>query len=856
MRIYDIINGMIKMLKKLKELFRKPTEEISATVDTIEEDDSFLDDDDYIDNGLTREQAQERISAGKVNGDQTVRTKSVAQILFGNIFTFFNFLFVAMAVILVFFEDFEANKVKNFGFLFLVVVNSLIGIIQELRAKRTMDKLSLVSAPKVKVLRYGQQMDVEVKDVLMDDVTILSTGDQVCADAVIIEGSVEVNESLITGEPDAISKKYGDEVMSGSYVVSGKAKARVIHIGLDNFAMKISAGAKYFKKPNSEIWHSLMLIVKFMTVIIVPLGIALVCVKYFLQDGEINTTVVNTIGTLVGMIPNGLAALSSAVFCISVIRLSRHKTLAQDMYCVETLARVDVLCLDKTGTITSGEMEVNGVKTRSGLSDKELKQMIANLLAATQDENATAVAMRKYVEGFAVTETAEKVVPFSSIRKWSGAYIAGRSYVLGAPEFTLDLENGNVKDICNEMADRGYRVLALSSSKSDFGRDNGLPKRLRPEGLIFITDKIRPEAPDTLRYFREQGVDLKIISGDNPVTVRSVAIRAGFSECNNILDMSTVEKDADLKELAEKTTIFGRVTPEQKLALVKALKQNGHTVAMTGDGVNDVLALKEADCSIAVASGSDAAKNVSSLVLLDSNFASLPKVVAEGRRSINNLERSASLFLVKTIYNFLLALIFLIIPYSLPFQPTQLTLIGMVTIGIPSFVLALEPNNERVKGRFLTKVLCNALPGAIMVVIGIMLVLGTKVFFAPDLTDRQMETMYILTAVFVGFIYLFKVCLPFNIVHAVLCAVTVGLFVLCHFIVVPVVNISLADWFGLSTEINAVMGKAMGIIAVIILPWFIIMLNVTNGFRKKLDSYLDKKQIRFDKKIRVLNRRG
>lgn len=821
----------------------KDTAEVDVAAEEIKpvvEENPLFSDKNYLSDGLDEEQVAQRIADGKINGEQTIKTKSVAQILFGNIFTFFNFLFVALAAILVFFEDFQTNKIKNFGFMGLVIINALIGIVQELKAKRTMDKLSLISAPRVKVVRGGVTSDVAVRDVLLDDVTILSTGDQICADAVVIDGSIEVNESLITGEPDAISKSVGDSVMSGSCVVSGKAKARVIHVGMDNFAMKISAGAKYFKKPNSEIWRSLMTIVKVMAAIIVPLGIALFCVKYFLQNGELNPTVVNTIGTLVGMIPNGLAALSSTVFCISVIRLARHKTLAQDMYCVETLARVDVLCLDKTGTITSGEMEVNGLKPRKDLSEPELKGMIRNLIEATQDENATAVAIRNYVKDCAVTAKAEKVVPFSSVRKWSGAYFAGRSYVLGAPEFVLNLEHGNVKDICNEMADRGYRVLAVASSKYNFNGQE-LPSRLRLEGLIFITDKIRPEAPDTMRFFKEQGVNLKIISGDNPVTVRAVAIRAGLDTCDSIIDMSTVEKDVDLTEIAEKNTIFGRVTPEQKLGLVKALKAGGHTVAMTGDGVNDVLALKESDCSIAMASGSDAAKNVSSLVLLDSNFASLPKVVAEGRRSINNLERSASLFLVKTIYNFLLALVFLIVPSNLPFEPTQLTLIGMVTIGIPSFVLALEPNNERVTGRFMPKVLCNALPGAIMVVIGILLVLATKQFFLPELTDAQMTTMYVLVTVFVGFVYLFKVCLPFNVVHVVLYLFVLTTFVLCHFVTIPGINISLKHWFGLSTDINYDMTKALVVIVLIVLPWFVIMLGLTSKLRKKIDAYLDKR---------------
>lgn len=799
----------------------------------------FRETEQYLTDGLTAEEVASRVAAGKVNGEQTVRTKSVAQIFFSNIFTFFNFLFLGMAIILLFFVDYDAGGFGNFGFMILVIINSTIGIVQELRAKKTMDKLSLISAPRIKVIRGGIQSDVAVKDAVIDDLTVLTTGDQVCADAVVTEGVIEVNESLITGEPDAITKHPGDQVMSGSCVISGKAKARVIHIGMDNFAMKISAGAKYFKKPNSTIWRSLMLIVKVMAAIIIPLGIALFCVKYLVQHADLRHTVVTTIGSLVGMIPSGLAALSSAVFCISVIRLSRHKTLAQDMYCVETLARVDVLCLDKTGTITSGEMEVNGVRPRKDLKEDEFKRMLKNFIAASSDDNATAMALRNYLESTEVTSSADYLVAFSSIRKWSGASIGGRSYVLGAPEFVLDATKDSVKAVCDEMAAQGYRVLAFASSKNPFNEQK-LPTQLRMEGYIFITDKVREEAPDTLRFFREQGVTLKIISGDNPVTVRAVALRAGLENCDDIIDMSTVAADANMVEIAEKYTIFGRVLPDQKLALVKALKQNKHTVAMTGDGVNDVLALKESDCSIAMASGSDAAKNVSSLVLLDSNFASLPKVVAEGRRSINNLERSASLFLVKTIYNFLLALIFLALPTGLPFEPKQLTLMSMVTIGIPSFILALEPNSERVTGRFLPKVLSSALPGAIMVVAAIACVLITRTFFVPDLiTDEQAQTMYLLVTVFVGFLYLFKVCLPFNIVHAVLYAGCIAIFVVAHFIHLPFLK--LQELFGLSTDVTKEMGMALGVIGLIVLPWSILFLRLTNKFHDWLENLLDKR---------------
>lgn len=801
--------------------------------------DEFIETEGYRANGLTAAEVEKRVAEGKVNGEQTVRTKSVAQILASNIFTFFNFLFVGMAIILFFFVDFNNNKAfGSFGFMGLVIINSVIGIVQELRAKRTMDKLSLISAPKIKVLRDGAISEVAVKDAVLDDLTELSTGDQICADAVVTDGVIEVNESLITGEPDAITKRPGDEVMSGSCVISGKCHARVIHIGKDNFAMKISAGAKYFKKPTSEIWRSLMLIVKVMAAIIVPLGIALFCVKYFAQKGELNNTVTTTIGSLVGMIPSGLAALSSAVFCISVVRLSKHNTLAQDMYCVETLARVDVLCLDKTGTITSGEMEVNGVRPKEGLTEGDFRTALKNVISSSTDENATALAIRDYLRDVEQTASASSTVPFSSIRKWSGAVIEEKSYVLGAPEFVLGADHPEVKAVCSEMAERGYRVLCLASSQNPFV-ETALPADLSPEGFIFISDKIRPEAPATMRFFRDQGVSVKIISGDNPVTVRAVALRAGVTDCDNIIDMSTVDENANMREIAEKYTVFGRVLPDQKLALVKALKQNKHIVAMTGDGVNDVLALKESDCSIAMASGSDAAKNVSSLVLLDSNFASLPKVVAEGRRSINNLERSASLFLVKTIYNFLLALIFLIIPSSLPFETNQLTLIGMVTIGIPSFVLALEPNGERVTGRFLPKVLSSALPGSIMVVAGIGLVLLTKAFFLPDLTPVQVQCMYVFVTVFVGFTYLCKVCIPFNLVHTILFIGCVAIYALCYVVEFPF--FSFKEFYGLSTDITNDMVKALIVIAVSLLPWSILLLRYTGKLYVKIEKLLDRR---------------
>ena len=765
------------MAEKPENNVYMPSEIIENEQDEQTVEEKFVTD---IKSGLGQKDVENRIAEGKVNGDTNVKTKSVAQILRENIVTFFNFVFIALAFLIFFFVDAGESFLSilgNFGFMVLIVFNALVGIFQEMRAKRTIDKLSLISAPKAIVIRDGEEKEIAVKDIVLDDLTVLSTGSQICADAVVVEGSIEVNESLITGEPDAILKNPGDEIMSGSFVVSGSAKAQVEHVGLDNFATKISSGAKYFKKPNSEIWRSLMLIVKIMASIIVPLGIMLFCVKYFVQENpddaekmittllgykissHLSSTVLGTIATVIGMIPSGLVALSSTVFCVSVMRLSRHKTLAQDLYCVETLARVDVLCLDKTGTITEGTMEVNELQPAKGKDANGIKQIIKNVTSALDDDNATINALRAYVEDLKSVGEAEQTVPFSSQRKWSGARIDGVSYVIGAPEFVFKKRTKAMENTMSEMAQKGFRVMVIASSKNKFG-DGTLPKTLALESFVFITDKIRKEAPDTLRFFKQEGVTVKIISGDNPQTVRAVAMRAGLEDCDNIVDMSTLSTEQEVYEAATKYTIFGRVLPDQKLMLVKALKKAGHTVAMTGDGVNDVLALKEADCSVAMASGSDAAKNVSSLVLLDSNFSSMPRVVAEGRRSINNLERSAALYIMKTIYNTLLALLFMLVVDPLPFTPQNLTIMGAVTIGMPSVVLALEPNTDRVTGRFLPKVLSNAVPGGITVLIGAIAVIICNRFFLTDITAEQSQTVFIWIITFVGFLLLFKVSLP------------------------------------------------------------------------------------------------
>ena len=793
--------------------------------------------------GLTSAEVQERIAAGKVNGEQTVRTKSVLQILRSNIVTYFNFVFVVLAVILAFFVPRGVEGIGNFGFMILIVINAAIGIFQELRAKRTIDKLSLLSAPKAVVIRDGEEKEIAIEQIVLDDIMELSAGRQICADSVVVEGSCEVNESLITGEPDAIHKTTGDKVVSGSFVVSGKARCRVEHIGADNFVMKISTGAKYFKKPSSEIWRSLMWFVKIMSFVIVPIGVALFCIKYFTGSGETDDTVVTTIGSVIGMIPSGLIALTSTVFCISVIRLSKHKTLAQDLYCVETLARVDVLCLDKTGTITEGSMEVTEAVPRDGLSEDDFRAMLNAVVSATDDENATALAFRNYLGDALSPVEAETVVPFSSARKWSGARVGGVSYAVGAAEFVLGRDRGDIMSAANEKAADGYRVLALVSSPLPFGEDNALPDDVTLEGFVYIADKIRKEAPDTLKFFRDHGVAVKIISGDNPATVSAVARRAGLADYNNWVDMSTLKTEDEVREAALVYTVFGRVLPDQKLLLVKALKAAGHTVAMTGDGVNDVLALKESDCSVAMASGSDAAKNVSSIVLLDSNFASMPRVVAEGRRSINNLERSASLYLAKTIYNVLIALIFMAVPAGLPFEPKQLTLIGGITIGLPSCVIALEPNTELVKGRSLTKMLCKAVPGGIAVALAVAAATVAQQYFL-HLNAAQLDNLYVLVTTITGLIFLFRVCLPFNLLHGITYVVMIGLFAAVFLADIPFVN----SFFGISRDITAEMGKAIAAIIAVIAVIYVTVSILTRNLDKTIDLKLNEKM---NKKVSV-----
>ena len=804
--------------------------------------------------GLTSQEVATRVSEGKVNGNQNVKTKSIWQIIRTNAFTFFNVLFAIFSIIIIAFD----LGLSELGFLVIVIFNLAIGIVQEVKAKRTIDKLSLISAPKVTALRDGVECEIKLEDIVMDDLILLETGNQICADARIIEGTIEVNESQITGEPDAITKNPGDEIFSGSFIVSGRAVSQVIRIGKDNYATKISSGAKYIKKTSSQLMISLMRFIKLMTAIIVPLGIILLCTKLLIQSLDYKTALLDTVTMMVSMIPSGLVALTSAVFCVSVVRLSKHKALAQDLYAAESLARVDVLCLDKTGTITEGTMEVHEVKAVNVEYD-ELLHLIKNVVTAIGDNNPTANAMKEYLTSTYVTEETQDVIPFSSARKWSGANLSSGGYAIGACEFILKETTEEIDNTIKEYSEKGYRVLIVTRSASPI-IDNTLNDDMTLIGYIFITDKIRQEAPETLAYFAEQGVTIKIISGDNPVTVKSIAERAGVQNADSYVDVSTLSDD-EIADAIENYTVFGRVTPDRKLAFVKALKAKGHTVAMTGDGVNDVLALKESDCSVAMAAGSDAAKNVSQVVLLDSNFASMPKIVAEGRRSINNLERSASLFLVKTFYSLFLAITFLFIHEELPYSLINLTILSGLSVGLPSFILALEPNKERVKGKFLDKIIFRALPGSICIAIVVIAMTLLKAFI-PSLESAftaqySFETTCILVMAFVSFMYLFRVCMPFDKVRVVLFIGMLALYILAFIISPYIVKIVPALDFKLTHDLPMESLYVALPMAVITVPIFLLMTNALSSASEKepINRMLDKlKDVTFPFYARVGNR--
>ncbi len=686
--------------------------------------------------GLTDEQVNARIAEGKVNADENPNTRTYKQIVRENTLTFFNFLNLVLLVLVLL-----VGSYKNAFFVCIIIINTLIGIAQEIRAKKTIDKLAILTARKSVVIREGQKWTVPTEELVLDDVVCLKTGDQVPADARILEGSLEVNESLLTGESDNLPKNEGDELFSGSFVTSGEACCQIIHVGKDNYAAQITSEAKEFKRHNSELKNSLNAILKVISIIIVPLGALLFYKQYYIVGDTFRDSVVSMVAGVLGMIPEGLVLLTSVALTLGALVLANKKTLVQELYCIETLARVDTLCLDKTGTITEGTMCVERVEpyvstgrvetaaTESESAEsteaevqvqtdsafmEEIDVIMGNMMYVLKDQNATIDALRKRFPA-KQDMTPEHVIPFSSDRKYSGVVFEEKgTYLMGAAQFLFPENNEELTEKCQAYAEEGLRVLVLAHSSQN-AEGTELPEGLEPLALMLLTDVIREEAPDTLAFFDSQEVDLKVISGDDPVTVAAIARRAGLKNADSYVDATTLTTEEELQDAVAQYSVFGRVTPQQKKAMVQALQSQGHTVAMTGDGVNDVLALKEADCSIAMAQGSDAAKNIANVVLLDSNFASMPHIVNQGRRVVNNIRTAASMFLIKTMFSVMLSLLTIFFGNAYPFEPIQMSLISACAVGIPTFLLAQENNYEKIDHTFLRHVFINAFPAAITI---------------------------------------------------------------------------------------------------------------------------------------------
>ncbi len=721
--------------------------------------------------GLTSQQVQEHRLHGWTNRSVDPPSKTTKEIVHENIFTYFNLIFAVLAVLLILVGSF-----RDLTFLPVIIANTLIGIIQEVRAKQVLDKLTMLNAPHAMVVRDGKKAMIDAEELVLDDIVIFKAGNQVCADAVVSAGEVQVNESLLTGEADEITKRKGDKLMSGSFIVSGQCHARLDRVGEDSYISKLTMQAKEMQSgEQSEMIRSLNKLVKCVGVAIIPIGLVLFSQAFFIQHDGFRESVTSMIAAVIGMIPEGLYLLASVALAVSSVRLAQKKVLLHDMKCIETLARVDVLCVDKTGTITENTMKVQDVVETDEYDVEEmepLRTMIGDFAAAMTNDNITMAAVKEYFSKSSGKKPVSKT-GFSSSTKYSSVTFEDGAYVLGAPEFVLKEKYGDYAEEITEHATTGARVLVFGSYD---GEVTGKPLEhgITPLGFVLLANPIREAARTTFEYFAEQGVDVKVISGDNPVTVSNVARQAGIKNADRYVDASELKNEKALRNAVLNNTVFGRVTPDQKRKFVRILKDAGHTVAMTGDGVNDVLALKDADCSIAMASGSDAAAQASQLVLLESDFSCMPQVVLEGRRVVNNIQRSASLFLVKNIFSFLLSLISLVFMFTYPLAPSQISLISMFTIGIPAFFLALEPNKNIIKGHFLTNVFLKALPAAVTdaLAVGALVIFGRT--FGVNSTDISTAATMLLAIV--GFMILYKISAPMNKIRAgILIGCIVGL---------------------------------------------------------------------------------
>ena len=788
--------------QKLFKYFKKhPQKELNTKVERFSP---------KLNRGLTSSQVETRFKQFLFNTTNKQYSRSYTSIIIGNICTFFNLLCLLAFIALI-----MANTKQFSSYLVIVITtaNIVIGIIQEIRSKLAVDKLSILASNNVKVIRDGETVEIPVNEIVLDDVLVLELGNQVPADCILAEGTVEVNESLLTGESVAIKKSVGDMLYAGSFISSGNGKFRVEKVGKETYLEKLTSKAKKYKRPNSELMNSTKLIIKCISVLIIPIAIGTFFITLhnidtsdklyqgiepWLFSQDINYAIQRTCAVVIGMIPSGMLLLTSIALAVGIMRLAKSQTLVQDMYSLEMLARVNVLCLDKTGTITDGRMKVNDTVILNTVGDYSLNDIMGSMLAALDgNNNQTSIALYNHF-GFSDKLSPVSTLPFSSKRKLSAVtFDDAGTFVMGAPEFVLKPYPAKVERIVKQYAQMGLRVLVLAHSSSAIVSEK-VPSLLKPVAIISIADNVREDAVDTIKWFRENDVNVKVISGDNPVTVSEVAKRAGIENADRFISLEGLN-DKEVENVANKYTVFGRVSPEQKAVLVRSIKSVGNTVAMTGDGVNDILALKEADCAISVASGSEAARNVSHLVLMDNNFNSMPKVVAEGRRVINNIKNSSSLFLMKTLFTALLATICICMQTPYLFMPQNMLLLETAIIGGPSFFLSLQPNNDRVHGKFISHVMSGAVSGALLMIICVMSMYLTQVFNPNEFTEHY-RAMCMIAMTFSGFVMVFRVCQPFNVYRAVLTAAVFGLCVTAYAVPFITENLLYEHWNELSWD--------------------------------------------------------
>ena len=743
--------------------------------------------------GLTDEQAALRMEQGLNNSEPKKYSKTYGSIFFGNICTFFNFLCLMATVALIL----AHAPLSQFTFVVIFCCNIIVAIVQEIRAKIKIDKLSILSAPTAKVLRNGKKREIPVSEIVLDDIIFLSAGQQIPADCIMAGGSGDVNEALLTGESVPIKKSEGDALLAGSFVTGGHLIARVDKIGTDTYINRLTARAKKYKRPNSEIINSIYLFIKLIGLMIVPVAIFMFFtnlkaegivwadiearggfMKILLSSNTFDSVIQKTFSVVIGMVPSGLLLLTTVALSVGMIRLAKYNTLVQDMYSLEMLARVNVLCLDKTGTITDGRMKVSDCVLLNNPTDYTVDDILGSMLASLDDNNQTSIALyERFGHSSALQSTAQ--IPFSSVRKLSAVSFGDiGTFAMGAPEFVLKPMPSRVEKLVKQYAQMGLRVLVLAHSPTQIIGEK-LPVIFRPVAIITLSDNIRPDAIDTIRWFKQNDVAVKVISGDNPVTVSEVARRAGIVNASQFISLEGLSP-LEVETAANEYTVFGRVTPEQKAILIRSIKKAGNTVAMTGDGVNDILAMKEADCAVSVASGSEAARNVSNLVLQDNNFASMPKIVNEGRRVINNIKNSASLYIMKTLLTLILAVVCITTSSKYFFTTNNMILYEVLISAVPSFVLSLQPNTSRVKGKFIPFVISRALPGAITMALGIItldILHQSTLSYIFDYTAASGETvslyepMLILALTFTGLVMLLRICQPLNLIRAALFAI-------------------------------------------------------------------------------------